>query len=258
MKIGFIGMGNMAKALTIGFLSTGMVKKEEVFAYAPHQYKLNQNAKEIGFGACQSASEVVDKSDLVIFACKPFQIKDVCHEVKASIEGKALLSVALGWYFEDYSKIFAQTRIQCIMPNTPASVSKGVFLFEEANTFTEEENSFVKDLFSKIGLVEVLPTNLIGIGGAISGCGPAFMDLCMEAYADAAVKYGIKREMAYRIVSQTMLGSAALQLETGKHPGVLKDEVCSPGGSTICGVTALEENGFRNACIQSIDAIMNR
>ncbi len=94
------------------------------------------------------------------------------------------------------------------------------------------------------------------IGGAVSGCGPAFMDLIMEAYADAAVKYGVGRETAYRIVSQTMLGSAKLQQVTGDHPGVLKDAVCSPGGTTIRGVSALEECGLRSACIRSIDEIM--
>ena len=98
----------------------------------------------------------------------------------------------------------------------------------------------------------------MGIGGTVTGCGPAFVDLMIEAYSDAAVKYGMKRADAYRLISQMILGSAKLQLATGTHPGVLKDNVCSPAGTTICGVTALEENGFRNACIQSVDAIMNK
>ena len=97
----------------------------------------------------------------------------------------------------------------------------------------------------------------MGIGGAVTGCGPAFVDLFMESYADAAVKYGIPRKTAYSLVAQMILGSAKLQLETREHPGVLKDNVCSPNGTTIRGVCALEENGFRNACIKSIDEIMN-
>ena len=112
-------------------------------------------------------------------------------------------------------------------------------------------------MFTSLGMVEELPGHLMGIGGAISGCGPAFMDLVIEAYADAAVKYGISRSLAYKLVSQTMLGSAKLQLDTGSHPGVLKDAVCSPNGTTIRGVTSLEENGLRNACVKSIDAIMD-
>ena len=114
------------------------------------------------------------------------------------------------------------------------------------------------DLFSALGLTEELPTGLMGIGGAVSGCGPAFMDLILEAYADAAVKYGISRTTAYKLISQTMLGSAKLQQVTGEHPGVLKDAVCSPNGTTIRGVDALEHAGLRAACIDSIDAVMNR
>ena len=142
------------------------------------------------------------------------------------------------------------------MPNTPAMVGEGVFLFENKGTLTEEEDIYVRSLFGNLGVVIDMPTALMGIGGAVSGCGPAFVDIFMEAYADAAVKYGIPRATAYQLIAQTVLGSAKLQMETGKHPGVLKDEVCSPNGTTICGVAALEENGFRNACIKSIDAIM--
>jgi pyrroline-5-carboxylate reductase len=137
-------------------------------------------------------------------------------------------------------------------------VGQGVFLFEEKNSLLEEELKEIKELFNAVGMVEVLPSRLMGIGGAVTGCGPAFVDLMIEAYSDAAVKYGIPRQSAYRLVSQMIYGSALLQLETGEHPGVLKDNVCSPAGTTICGVAKLEEKGFRDACISSIDAIMNK
>ena len=112
--------------------------------------------------------------------------------------------------------------------------------------------------FEALGIVLELPSNLMGIGGAITGCGPAFVDVMMEAYADAAVKYGIPRGLAYELVSQTFVGSARLQQMTGDHPGVLKDAVCSPAGTTIRGVDALEHAGMRAACIDSIDAVMNK
>ena len=137
-------------------------------------------------------------------------------------------------------------------------VGEGVMLFEKENSLNAGELKEIKNLFSSLGIIEELPANLMGIGGAISGCGPAFMDLIIEAYADAAVKYGISRQTAYKIVSQTMLGSAKLQLETGVHPGALKDAVCSPGGTTIRGVDSLEKNGLRGICISSIDAIMKK
>ena len=114
------------------------------------------------------------------------------------------------------------------------------------------------DMFATVGLVQELPSYLMGIGGAITGCGPAFVDLMIEAYGDVGVKYGLKRADAYKLISQMILGSAKLQLESGTHPAQLKDNVCSPGGTTIRGVAALEEQGFRNACIKSIDAIMNK
>ena len=143
------------------------------------------------------------------------------------------------------------------MPNTPAMVGEGVMLFEEQHSLTKEEHDYIMELFATLGIVEELPTRLMGIGGAISGCGPAFMDLIMEAYADAAVKYGISRETAYRLVSQTMLGSAKLQQVSGSHPGVLKDAVCSPAGTTIRGVEALEHGGLRAACMDSVNVIMD-
>lgn len=256
-KIGFIGMGNMALAIVQGFINSNKVEKSNLFAFAPNQEKLKTNAAKIGFTAKASLKELVNAVDTVIVACKPYQIETVLSEVKSDLKGKALISVAAGWVFETFHAILGDdTRIQCIMPNTPAMVGEGVMLFEKANSLTADESAKIKELFNALGIVEELPTNLMGIGGAISGCGPAFMDLVMEAYGDAAVKYGIARDVAYRLVSQTMLGSAKLQQSTGSHPGVLKDAVCSPNGTTIRGVDTLEKCGLRGACISSIDAIM--
>lgn len=257
-KYGFIGMGNMAKAIAAGFINKGVVAKEDVLGFAPNQEKLKKNADEIGFVPVATVEELVEKSDTVFIACKPYQIDDVLGKVGDKLKGKALVSIAAGWVFDSFAAKVSGVRIQCIMPNTPAMVGEGVFLFENKNSLTDEENANVKAMFEKLGVVVTMATNLMGIGGAVSGCGPAFVDLFMEAYADAAVKYGVSRDVAYKLIAQTVLGSAKLQLETGKHPGVLKDEVCSPNGTTICGVAALEEYGLRNACIKSIDAIMNK
>lgn len=259
MKIGFIGMGNMAKALVAGFLKSGKVTGDEIFAYAPHQDKLNKNASELGFTASKSSEELVEMVDIVIMACKPNQIEAVLEKLGDKLNGKALLSIAAGWNFASFTKILGdKVRIQCIMPNTPAMVGEGVMLFEKTNSLNDQEREWILFLFATLGIVEELPTSLMGIGGAVTGCGPAFMDLIMEGYADAAVKYGIPRSVAYKLVSQTMLGSAKLQRMTGEHPGVLKDAVCSPGGTTIRGVDALEHGRLRAICIDSIDAIMNK
>lgn len=259
MKIGFIGMGNMAQAIAAGFIYSGKIDGTDVYAYAPHQDKLKANAGKIGFVPAPTPKALVQSVDVIIIACKPYQIEDVLKEVKEDIAGKAILSVAAGWVFDSFSKILEDSvRIQCIMPNTPSMVGEGVLLFEKKNSLNPEERNELIDMFTSLGIVEELPTELMGIGGAISGCGPAFMDLVIEAYGDAAVKYGIPRALAYKLVSQTMLGSAKLQLQSGTHPGALKDAVCSPGGTTIRGVAALEKAGFRSACIESVDAVMNK
>lgn len=258
-KIGFIGMGNMAQALAVGFIKSGIVAKENIFAFAPNQQKLKDNAQKIGFTPVENVTALFGKADTLIMACKPYQIESVLKECGSLFEGKTLVSVAAGWDFAKYSSLLnsSKTGIQFVMPNTPAMVGKGVFLFEKTNSLGTEERKEIISLFKTMGLVEELPSELMGIGGAVTGCGPAFVDLMIEAYADAAVKYGVPRASAYKLVSKTIAGSASLCYESGEHPGVLKDAVCSPNGTTIRGVAALEEYGFRNACIKSIDAIMD-
>ena len=258
-RLGFIGMGNMAQALALGFLKSGSLAKESVFAYAPHQDKLRKNAETIGFTPCASLQELASACDTLVMACKPYQIEDVIADLKDALPGKALVSIAAGWDFARYAQALPKgVRVQFVMPNTPAMVGEGVLLFEETHSLEKEERKQIWDLFAAVGLTVELPSSLMGIGGTVTGCGPAFVDLFLEAYADAAVKYGMKRADAYRLISQMVLGSAKLQLATGEHPGVLKDNVCSPAGTTIRGVTALEEYGLRNACIKSIDAIMKK
>lgn len=259
MKIGFIGMGNMAKALARGFVASGKVAPADMVAFAPNEEKLKRNAAEIGFLAAPTLAAVADMAELIIIACKPAQVEGVLQKLAPWLPGKALLSVALGWDYARYAALLpADVRVQFVMPNTPAAVGEGVFLFEETNSLTAAELAAVKDLFSSLGTVMTLPTAAMGIGGAIAGCGPAFVDMMIEAFADAGVRYGLTREAALTMTSQMILGSAKLQRVTGEHPGVLKDAVCSPGGSTIRGVAALEQAGFRATCMGAIDAIMKK
>lgn len=256
-SLGFIGMGNMAQALAQGFIASGALKGERVFAYAPHQEKLRANAERIGFQPVASLTELAAAADTLVMACKPYQIESVVAELGDALSGKALVSIAAGWDFVRYESVLPQsTRFQFVMPNTPAMVREGVLLFEEKTSLEKAERQELMDLFSTVGVVEVVPSRLMSAAGTVTGCGPAFVDLMIEAYADAAVKYGVPRAQAYALVAQMVKGSAALALETKEQPGVLKDAVCSPGGTTIKGVCALEEDGFRAACIHSIDAIL--
>lgn len=254
-KIGFIGMGNMARAMAVAFIASGKVKAEDVYAFAPNQEKLKKNGEAVGFTPCADVISLVKASDVVFMACKPYQIEDVLAQVKDLLAGKMLVSVAIGWDFDTYmAHMNENTRVQYIMPNTPCQVGEGVFLMEKKNSLTDEERTWLCDLLSGCGSVVELPGHLIGPGSAVSGCGPAFVSMMMEAMADAAVKHGIPRQEAYKMVAQMVIGTGKLMLESGQHPGVMKDAVCSPGGTTIRGVIALEHAGMRAAFMDAVDA----
>lgn len=256
-KLAFIGLGNMGRAIASGLIHGGALRAQDIYAYAPNQEKLRAYCKDTGIIACASAQEAAEHSGTVLIAVKPYQIEDVLAALKQTLKGKALVSVALGY---DYARLCtlleADTRVQFVMPNTPAMAGAGVLLFEETNSLLAQERCELMEQFKTLGLVEELPTRLMGIGGALSGCGPAFCAMVIEALADAGVKYGLPRATAYRLASQTLRGTGKMQLETGKHPGEIKDGVCSPGGTTIRGVEALERAGLRAALLDAVQAVM--
>lgn len=255
MKIGFIGMGNMGGALALGLIKYGKINN--IRAFAPNQVKLKENADKIGFIPVSTLKKLAEDSDTIILACKPHQVDGVLDEIGNDLKGKAVISIVLGLDFEKWkSKGLNGVRFQFVMPNTPVSTGDGVLIFEEDNSLFAGERADIMRVFERVGLVTELSSGLMDIGGSVSGCGPAFVSMFIEAYADAAVKYGIPREIAYKMVSTTVMGTAKLQLYTGEHPAVIKDKVCSPGGSTIKGVAALEREGLRRACQASIDEIM--
>lgn len=258
-KLAFIGLGNMGRAIASGLIRGGAAAAEDISGYAPHWEKLSAYARETGIRPCRSAQEAVEGADTVFIAVKPYVIEGVLAELREALKGKALVSVALGYDFARLSALVDEsTRVQFVMPNTPALAGAGTLLFERANSLEPGERAELMERFAALGAVEELPTNLMGIGGAISGCGPAFCAMMIEALADAGVKYGLPRDAAYRLSSQTLMGTGKLQLDTGMHPGALKDGVCSPGGSTIRGVEALEKAGLRAAMLDAVRAIMER
>ncbi|MFV0394217.1 MAG: pyrroline-5-carboxylate reductase [Coprobacillaceae bacterium] len=253
MKIGFIGMGNMAFAIASGLMNCGFITGDNIYAYDINQDKLQDIEKQYGLHACKNADELVSQVDMVFLAIKPIVVESVISEVKESLSNKAVISIVAGYNYEKYCTLLSKdTRHLSVMPNTPAMVQQGMTLFEKDNSLTEEEFVFVKEMFESIGTVEILPSYLMKAGGAISGCGPAFMYMIIEAIADGGVLEGLPRDVAYRLASQTMIGSGMMQLQTKEHPGVLKDNVCSPGGITIRGVKTLEDAGVRSAFIEAI------
>ena len=258
-KLAFIGLGNMGRAIASGIIKSGALAAENVYGYAPHWDKLEAYAHETGIHACRSALEAVAQADTVLIAVKPYVIEGVLSELRDALKGKALLSVALGYDYDRLSALLDNsTRIQFIMPNTPAMVGAGVLLFEQRNSLEDAERAQILSVFAALGAVKELPSHLMGIGGAISGCGPAFCALVIEALADAGVKYGLPRDAAYLLASQTLAGTGRMQIETGMHPGAIKDGVCSPAGTTIRGVEALERAGLRAAMLDAVQAVMEK
>lgn len=255
-KIGFIGFGNAGQALAKGLIFKEAMAGEQIFACAKNYDKLCAVAEKLGVQPCKTAQEVVDNADIIILAVKPELVEQVTVPIREGLRKKIVVSVAVGYTFKIYEKILLPgTHHLSIMPNTPVEVGEGIIICERRHSLTDEEFAEVEALFSQIALVEVVDTKLLSISGAICGCGPAFVSVFLEALSDAAVKHGLPRSLSYRLASQLLAGTGKLQLETGAHPGVMKDAVCSPGGTTIIGIATLERKGFRSAVIDAVDSI---
>lgn len=255
--VGFIGFGNMAQAMAKGLVSSGTLPGGSVRACAAHFDKLERNCAAVGAVACKTAAEVVEGSDLVIVAVKPHQVESVLSPVLDALADKPVVSVAAGLLFDWYEqRLKPGTRHMSTIPNTPIAVGAGVIACEQEHSLTDAEHRAFRDLFAPIALIEDVPGRLLSTASAVAGCGPAFAALFIESLGDAAVKHGMPRDAAYRLAAQMIRGTGALYLENGEHPGAMKDAVCSPGGTTIRGVAALEANGFRHAVISAVDATL--
>lgn len=251
-KIGFIGMGNMAGAILMGALQSGFLNENDIIVYDINEAQLDK-LSDYHYMIAKSEKEVVTESKIVFIGVKPQVLENVIKPLKDDLKDKAIISIVLGYDHQKYNEILDQsTRHIFVMPNTPALVGEGMSLIEEDHSLTDDEFEFVKKLFESIGSVEVLPSHLMKVGGALSGCGPAYIYMVIEALADGAVMEGMPRSLAYKLASQTVLGSGKMQLETKLHPGILKDNVCSPGGTTIQGVKTLEDGRMRSLFINAV------
>lgn len=259
MKIGFIGFGNMAQAMADGLLASGTIAPEQIAACARHWERLCANTQPKGFHPFKTAAETAEWADLIILAVKPHQIKEVTAPILDTLRRRTVVSIAVEWTYSAFEEILLPgTHHLSTMPNTPVSICEGITLFEEHHSLDAEEYSLMEELFSKLGLVESVQTRRLSIAGTITACGPAFASMFIEALADAGVLHGLPRSASYRLVSQMISGTGKLQLATGDHPGLMKDAVCSPGGTAIVGVTTLEHKGFRSAVIDAVDMIHKR
>lgn len=259
MNIGFIGFGNMAQAIAHGLVYKQAIASNEIFACSKNQDKLNKNTVPNGFVPCQNSEELLEKVEMVIIAIKPHLVEEVILPIKEKLKDKIVISVIANYSYNQYEKILlANTHHLSVLPNTPVSVGEGIIICEDKHSLSKKEyDSFIK-LFSQIALIETVDTTNFGIAGTISGCGPAFTSMYIEALSDVAVKHGLSRELSYKLASQMIVGTGKMQLINEVHPALLKDAVCSSGGTTIIGVTTLEKKGFRGAIIDAIDAIQQK
>lgn len=260
MKIGFIGCGNMATAMLKGMLKCGIVSEKEIIASAKTDRTRNKIEKELRIQKADSNREVTEKADIVFLAVKPQFLEAVLEEIRDSVRKEQIfVSIAPGktllWLREHLGE---ETKIIRTMPNTPAMVGEGMTGLCANDKVTEEEVEQVVRLCNSFGKTEVVPESLMDAVVGVSGSSPAYVFVMLEAMADAAVADGMPRAQAYKFAAQSVLGSAKLMLETGRHPGELKDMVCSPAGTTIEAVGVLEEKGFRSAVIEAQRACVRK
>lgn len=256
MKLGFIGCGNMASAMIGGILRKGVYCKDEIIVSNLTEAGSKKSRETLGVVTTMDNREVVRKAKVIVLAVKPQFYEEVLGEIKGDLTpDHMVIGIAPGKtisWLED--KCGQPLKIARFMPNTPAQVGEGMTGVCVSENVTEEDLKLLCEITDSFGQTEVVPERLMDAVSAVSGCSPAFVYMFIEAMADAAVAQGMPRGQAYRFASQAVLGSAKMVLETGRHPGELKDMVCSPAGSTIQGVRTLEKNGFRGVVFEALNA----
>ena len=259
-KIGFIGLGNMATAMIGGMLQKGVASPENIIGSARTAATCRRVAEQYGIVTYPSNTEVAEQADILFLAVKPQFFPEVIGEIRETVPSHALIvSVAAGKTLREIAGLFGGERklVRC-MPNTPALVLEGCTGVCAGDLVNPEETEEVLALLRSFGVAESVPERLMDAVVGVSGSSPAYVFLFLEAMADAAVAAGMPRGQAYTFAAQAVLGSAKLMLQTGKHPGELKDMVCSPGGATIQAVKVLEEKGLRAAVMDAMEACMEK
>lgn len=255
MKLGFIGCGNMATAIIKGIVSNGILDANEIIASCKTATSREKAKESLGIQIAENNKEVVQKADAFVLSIKPQFYEEVIREIRDEVRENQLITTlapgkTLAWLEQQFAKPVKLVRT---MPNTPAMVQEGMTAACPNANVTTEELEYVLQILRSFGEVEVVSERLIDAVVAVSGSSPAYIYMLIEAMADAAVAEGMPRKQAYTFAAKAVMGSAKMVLETGKHPGELKDMVCSPGGTTIEAVKVLEETGFRGSVMQAME-----
>jgi pyrroline-5-carboxylate reductase len=254
-RVAFLGAGNMGEALIKGLTQGGLVPADSITAADPRAEHLEEIAKRYRIQAVADNAALVTGADVIILAVKPQIMGAVLKEVAPVVDdGKLLISIAAGVATKKLREHLGKTaRLIRVMPNTPALVLEGVTAVARAEGLKPGDLEAAQELFGAVGRVVVLDEGAMDAVTGLSGSGPAYVAIAIEALADGGVKMGLDRATATLLAAQTVLGSARLILETGVHPAQLKDMVSSPGGTTIAGIAALEDGGFRRALLQAVE-----
>ena len=259
MKLGIIGFGNMARAIIKGNLKNNNIEEKNIYLANRTYKKLEDFQKEFSVHICKKNTEVVKECDVIILAVKPNVINSVLEEICDYITSeKIIISLSVATKIKDIENVIGDKKIIRVMPNTPMQVASGVAGVVINKKITAEDKQKVEKIFKDISLIEYFTEKELDAVSAISGSLPAYVYMFIEAVADGGVLNGLSREMSYKLVAQTILGSAKMVLESKKHPAQLKDEVTSPAGTTIEGLKILEENNFRASLIKSQLACVNK
>lgn len=256
MKIGFIGSGNMASAMIGGIIKKGIVAKEDIFASDNSEAARQAAEEKLGIKTCADNNELVRVSEIIFLSVKPQYYEEVILGIREAVtEEQLIITIAPGQTLERVKGLFAKNmKIIRTMPNTPAMVLEGITAVCPNENVTEKELQNALSVLNAFSSTELVPEHLMDVVTSVSGSSPAYVFMFIEAMADAAVADGMPRKQAYKFAAQAVLGSAKMVLETGMHPGELKDMVCSPAGTTIEAVRVLEEKGMRSAVFEAMKA----
>ncbi|MBQ7572893.1 MAG: pyrroline-5-carboxylate reductase [Clostridia bacterium] len=255
MKFGFIGSGNMATAIVGGIIGSDIAGVNEIIVSDINEQSLDAIYNKYKVATTLHNKEVAE-SDILFLCVKPNVVYKVIDEIKDFVTpDTVVVSIVAGQSIEKLEKAFErEIKLVRVMPNTPALVGEGMSALSKNANVSENEIKYVEKVFNGFGIARVVDEKLMDAVTAVSGSSPAYAFMMIEAMADGAVMNGMPRDMAYTFAAQALLGSAKMVLDTGMHPGALKDMVCSPGGTTIEAVRVLEQKGFRGALIEAVNA----
>ncbi len=260
LKLGFVGTGQMARALAVGFVGKGLLSGQQLYIYDPVEKSREQFSELVpGCNSVASNLEIVGTCDLVFLAVKPHIIAGVANEIRDQVNsGTLFISIATGVSLQQLSEGLGTRRVVRVMPNTPCLVGAGACGYTLGSEVSDADGERVLQMLQTVGIAFELPERLLAAVTGLSGSGPAYLFTIIEALSDGGVKMGLPRDVSTSLAVQTVIGSAKMVQESGEHPAILRERVTSPGGTTIAALHALEEHGLRAGLMAAVEASANR